>query len=67
MNATTGVIRCSTVYPAVMGQFVFFVLVVITTNGYKVYDSIFDSGKVCDFKISVWLGLLKWFASNPAN
>ena len=41
-----------------MGKFVFPALIVITTDSYKVYDSVFDSGKVGDFKISVWLGYL---------
>jgi hypothetical protein len=66
VNTTTGVVGSTFVRPAVMGKFIFPALVVITTNGYKVYDSIFDSGKVCDFKISVWLGLFEWFAGDPA-
>jgi hypothetical protein len=66
MNPATGIVGSTLVNPAVMGEFIFPVLVVITTNGYKVYDSVFNASKVCDFKISVWLGLFEWFAGNPA-
>jgi hypothetical protein len=55
MNPTTSVVRGSTIDPTIMGKFIFPVLVVITTNSYKVYDSVFNASKVCDFKISVWL------------
>jgi hypothetical protein len=58
VNAATGVVAGSAIDPTVMGKFVFPALIVITTDSYKVYDSVFDSGKVCDFKISVWLGYL---------
>ena len=57
MNATTGVVGRSTVDPTVMGEFIFTVLVIVTTDSYKVYDSIFNSGKVCDFSSPYLNGL----------
>jgi hypothetical protein len=58
VNAATGVVGSTLVNPTVMGEFVFPVLIVITTDSHKVYDSIFNPSEVCDFKISVWLGYL---------
>ena len=57
MNATTGVVAGALINPAVMGEFVFPALIVITTDSYKVNDSVFDSGKVCDFSSPYLNGL----------
>jgi hypothetical protein len=57
VNATSGVVRSTFVRPAVMGKFIFPALVVITTNGYKVYDSIFNASEVCDFSSPYLNGL----------
>ena len=57
VNAATSVVGSTLVNPTVMGKFVFPALIVITTNGYKVNDSIFNSGKVCDFSSPYLNGL----------
>ena len=57
MNATTGVVAGALINPAVMGEFIFTVLVIVTTNYNIVNDSVFDSGKVCDFSSPYLNGL----------
>ena len=57
MNTATSVVGSTLVNPTVMGEFVFPVLIVITTDSYIIYDSIFNSGKVCDFSSPYLNGL----------
>jgi hypothetical protein len=57
VNTSTGVVAGSAVYPTVMGEFVFPVLIVITTDSHKVYDSIFNTSEVCQGKSPYLNGL----------
>jgi hypothetical protein len=57
VSAATSVVRSTLVNPTVMGELVFPALIVITTDSYKVYDSIFNTSEVCQGKSPYLNGL----------